>query len=144
MSVEYHQISLVEHLTLQTHIHRCMSCVCRQVLDHPHEVVQQQIEQIHQVLQEQSRLLTLLGRGECPHSLIRGSALSVIPVIWGRVRLPDVFLPLATHSTSSMSYVVPPVGSGSRPKGLIWTSGLFWSTSRCPSAQKSYFKSPKL
>ncbi|TKS75376.1 hypothetical protein D9C73_010463 [Collichthys lucidus] len=33
------------------------------VLDHPHEVVQQQIEQIHQVLQEQSRLLTLLGRG---------------------------------------------------------------------------------
>ncbi|XP_027140448.1 uncharacterized protein si:ch211-140l13.3 isoform X4 [Larimichthys crocea] len=32
------------------------------VLDHPHEVVQQQIEQIHQVLQEQSRLLTLLGR----------------------------------------------------------------------------------
>ncbi|TMS12114.1 hypothetical protein E3U43_017072 [Larimichthys crocea] len=31
------------------------------VLDHPHEVVQQQIEQIHQVLQEQSRLFNSTG-----------------------------------------------------------------------------------
>ncbi|XP_078130314.1 uncharacterized protein LOC144533075 [Sander vitreus] len=33
----------------------------QQVPDHPYEVLQQQIEQIHKVLQEQSRLLTLLG-----------------------------------------------------------------------------------
>ncbi|KAI3364460.1 hypothetical protein L3Q82_011253 [Scortum barcoo] len=34
-----------------------------QAPDHPYEVVQQQINQIHQVLQEQGRLLTLLGTG---------------------------------------------------------------------------------
>ncbi|XP_034755572.1 uncharacterized protein si:ch211-140l13.3 isoform X2 [Etheostoma cragini] len=33
----------------------------QQVPDHPYEVLQQQIEQIHKVLQEQSRLLTLPG-----------------------------------------------------------------------------------
>ena len=36
-----------------------------QVPDRPYEVVQQQIDQIHKVLQEQSRLLTLLGTGQC-------------------------------------------------------------------------------
>ncbi|XP_056261565.1 uncharacterized protein si:ch211-140l13.3 isoform X2 [Seriola aureovittata] len=35
----------------------------QQASDHPCDVVQQQIEQIHKVLQEQGRLLTLLGTG---------------------------------------------------------------------------------
>lgn len=44
---------------------KCCLFVCFQAPDRPYEVVQQQIEQIHTVLLEQNKLLTLLGTGQC-------------------------------------------------------------------------------
>ncbi|KAK2855934.1 hypothetical protein Q5P01_004669 [Channa striata] len=53
----------------------------QQAPDHLHEVVHQQFEQIHQVLQEHSRLLALLGKGLVFPPCLPSGWIGLLPVL---------------------------------------------------------------
>ncbi|XP_037607014.1 uncharacterized protein si:ch211-140l13.3 isoform X2 [Sebastes umbrosus] len=77
----------------------------QQAPDHPYEVVQRQIEQIHKVLQEQSRLLTLLGTG-----LVFPAC---VPLWW--IGLPPVLTAMSSEKLP-VSPVSSPPSDNRRPE----------------------------
>ncbi|XP_026175017.1 uncharacterized protein LOC113137513 isoform X2 [Mastacembelus armatus] len=64
----------------------------QQAPDHPNEVIQQQIKQIHKVLQEQSRLLTLLGTVSPEDRMFPANVslqwIALLPVLTNSDKLP--------------------------------------------------------
>ncbi|XP_028461146.1 uncharacterized protein si:ch211-140l13.3 isoform X2 [Perca flavescens] len=83
----------------------------QQVPHHPYEVLQQQIEQIHQVLQEQSRLLTLLGTVSVEGLMFP----ACVPLRW--IGLPPVLTAMSSDKLPVFNVSSPPPPSdGRRPE----------------------------
>ncbi|XP_031169711.1 uncharacterized protein si:ch211-140l13.3 isoform X2 [Sander lucioperca] len=82
----------------------------QQVPDHPYEVLQQQIEQIHKVLQEQSRLLTLLGTVSVESRMFP----ACVPLWW--IGLPPVLTAMNSDKLPVFNVSSPPPSDGRRPE----------------------------
>ncbi|CAB1340303.1 unnamed protein product [Coregonus sp. 'balchen'] len=80
------------------------------------QLVQQQVEQLHRVLQEQSRLLSLMGPGQLLSPSLSAQWLGLIPALAAGVDTSSLSANPQRSNQRSNVYASPPAGDGWLPK----------------------------